>query len=140
MFTDFTPSQRLTDLSILVVEDNSISRQLIAGLLKSLDFTNITVAADGDEAMRLVEAAGRAPDVILCDWQMPGLDGLSLLSIINAEFPDAIFIMVTATDTVEAAMLAKAHGAHGYVLKPVTKAKLQNAIESAASRKRTLDP
>lgn len=140
MFTDFTPTQRLIDLSILVVEDNSISRQLIAGLLKSLDFNNVTVAADGDEAIRLIESAGRAPDVILCDWQMPGVDGLSLLSIINAEFPDAVFVMVTATDTIEAAMLAKAHGAHGYLLKPVTKAKLQNVIEAAVSRKQALDP
>jgi CheY-like chemotaxis protein len=48
--------------------------------------------------------------------------------------------MVTATNSLEAAMLAKAHGVDGYMLKPVTKAKLQKVIEDTVNRVRALHP
>ena len=76
MFPDFTPSRSLTDFSILLVEDNVPSRQLIAGLLSSIGFGNITVADGGETACTLLAESGCAPDIILCDWQMPVVDGL----------------------------------------------------------------
>jgi CheY-like chemotaxis protein len=140
MVPDFTPAVSLTDLSILVVEDNSVSRQLIARLLNSLSYGNVTTTASGDEALEVMENSGRAPDLILCDWQMPGIDGLTLLTIVRGMWKDAVFVMVTATDSMEAAMMAKAHGADGYLLKPVNRANLQEAIEGAVRRARHIHP
>ncbi|KIM00612.1 Chemotaxis regulator - transmits chemoreceptor signals to flagelllar motor components CheY [Paramagnetospirillum magnetotacticum MS-1] len=138
MFPDFTPSRNLTDFSVLLVEDNGPSRLLIAGLLKSLGFSNITVADGGEAAVELLAASGCAPDIILCDWQMPVVDGLDLLSIVREGFKESIFIMVTATNSIEAAMLAKAHGVDGYLLKPVTKTNLHKAISETVNRVRSL--
>jgi two-component system chemotaxis response regulator CheY len=138
VFPDFTPSRNLTDFSILVVEDNGPSRQLMAGLLRGLGFGNVSVADGGEEAITLLTESGCAPDIILCDWQMPVVDGLDLLSIVREGFESSIFIMVTATNSLEAAMLAKAHGVDGYMLKPVTKAKLQKVIEDTVNRVRPL--
>lgn len=134
MFPDFTPSRSLTDLSVLLVEDNPTSRMLILRLLNSLGYDNVTVANDGEEALSFLDSAGGAPDLILCDWQMPGIDGLTVLGVVRALFKDAIFIMVTATNSIEAAMLAKAHGADGYLLKPVTRENLAQTIEGAVRR------
>jgi two-component system chemotaxis response regulator CheY len=139
MFPDFTPSRRLTDFSILLVEDNGPSRQLIAALLKAMGYGNVTVADGGEEAITLLTESGCAPDIILCDWQMPVVNGLDLLSIVREGFSDCIFIMVTATNSLEAAMLAKAHGVDGYLLKPVTKANLQKVIEDSVNRAKPLN-
>lgn len=138
MFPDFTPSRSLIDFSILLVEDNAPSRQLIAGLLRSMGFGNVTVADGGEAASTLLVESGCAPDIILCDWQMPGVDGLDLLSIVREGFKESIFIMVTATNSLEAAMLAKAHGVDGYLLKPVNKTNLQKVISDTVNRVRPL--
>ena len=138
MLPDLTPSRSLTDFSILLVEDNGPSRQLITGLLKAMGFGNITVADGGEAASVLLTESGCAPDIILCDWQMPVVDGLDLLSIVREGFADTIFIMVTATNSLEAAMLAKAHGADGYLLKPVNKANLHKVISDTVNRVRPL--
>lgn len=136
MFPDFTPTRSLTDFSVLVVEDNDTSRLLVAGLLRAIGFLNVTMAEGGEEAVKLLTEAGGAPDIILCDWQMPLINGLDLLSIVREGFKDTIFIMVTATNTVEAAMLAKAYGVDGYLLKPVHKANLQKVLEDTVNRVR----
>ena len=68
------------------------------------------------------------PDIILCDWSMPNMDGLQFLAEVRKKADPAVFIMVTATDTIEAAMLAKAHGVDAYLTKPVTRIKLEKVI------------
>lgn len=137
MLPDFTPTRRLKDFPILLVEDNAPSRQLIVGLLRALGFSNVTVTSDGEQALTVLFEAGCSPDLILCDWHMPGLDGLELLKIVRDTHREAIFIMVTATDSIEAAMLAKAHGADGYLLKPVSKATLEKVIRETVDRVRS---
>jgi len=122
------------DLSFLVVEDNAISRQLVEFLLKSLGYKNILCAEDGVDALKKTEEAGRLPDVVMCDWVMPVMDGLDFLNAVRTKGFSGIFIMVTAVSSIEAAHLAKTHGADGYLLKPVTKSGLRKAIEDATSR------
>jgi len=118
----------LVEFSILVVEDDEITRRIILRLLKELRFHRVSIAKDGAIALALLNEGRIRPDIILCDWLMPNMDGLQFLHVVRKAAYHAKFIMVTATDTIEAAMLAKAHGADGYLIKPVTKNKLEESI------------
>jgi len=128
-----TPSA-IRDLSILVIEDNAISRQLVEFLLKALGCSSVTCAEDGDEALKIMSGGGKPPDVFLCDGQMPNMSGLEFLTAIRAKGYDGTFIMVTAVNSLEAAALAKTHGADGYLIKPVTKDGLLKTIEATRAR------
>ena len=126
--------QQLGDFTILVVDDGEITRRMIVGLVKALGFIRVLSAEDGAEALKMLAAYHHQVDIILCDWLMPNVDGLEFLSEIRKQAGHPKFIMVTSVDSLESAMLAKAHGADGYLLKPVTKASLQKVISDALGR------
>jgi two-component system chemotaxis response regulator CheY len=68
-------------MKILVVEDEKIPRQSIVGMLKALGFEDILEAADGLEALTIIQK--QHPHIILSDIEMPNLDGIALLERIR---------------------------------------------------------
>ena len=130
---DSFPTQ-LLDSTILVVDDGEITRRMMVGLLRAIGFHDVIAAEDGAVALEWLEDEQNRPDIILCDWLMPNVDGLEVLTRIRKTAGHPKFIMVTAVDNIEAAMLARAHGADGYLIKPVTKASLQKVINDTISR------
>ncbi|HIJ62201.1 MAG TPA: response regulator [Rhodospirillaceae bacterium] len=130
---DSFPTQ-LLDFTILVVDDGEITRRMMVGLLRAIGFQDVIAAEDGAVALDLLADEQIRPDIILCDWLMPNVDGLEVLTRIRKTAGHPKFIMVTAVDNIEAAMLARAHGADGYLIKPVTKASLQKVIDDTLGR------
>jgi two-component system, LytTR family, response regulator AlgR len=115
-------------LRVLIVDDESPARERLRSLLSEItDVEVIGEAANGHEALR--ESHDRAPDVVLLDVRMPGMDGLEAARHLNVlEEPPAV-IFTTAFDqyAVEA---FQAH-AVGYLLKPVHKEQLAAALTRA---------
>ena len=100
---------------ILLVDDHPLTRSALAGLLRQHGFDVVGEASDGEEA---IEAAARlAPDLILLDLSMPGLDGLSALPRLRAAAPDCEVVVLTASGTEENLLGAIRGGAAGYLLK-----------------------
>ncbi|MEA2199595.1 MAG: hypothetical protein QOI89_191 [Solirubrobacteraceae bacterium] len=100
---------------ILLVDDHPLTRSALAGLLTQHGFDVVGEASDGEEA---IEAATRlAPDLILLDLSMPGLDGLSALPRLRAAAPDCEVVVLTASGTEENLLGAIRGGAAGYLLK-----------------------
>jgi DNA-binding NarL/FixJ family response regulator len=100
---------------ILLVDDHPLTRSALAGLLTQHGFDVVGEASDGEEA---IEAAARlAPDLILLDLSMPGLDGLSALPRLRAAAPDCEVVVLTASGTEENLLGAIRGGAAGYLLK-----------------------
>jgi len=79
---------------ILVVEDDDTMRDFIVEILGSVGFTNLTTALDGIEAWREFEQ-GAQFDLVICDWIMPGMDGLEVLKNIRDSRAAIPFILVT---------------------------------------------
>ena len=79
---------------ILVVEDDDTMRGFIVEILGSVGFTNLTTALDGIEAWRKFEQ-GEQFDLVICDWIMPGMDGLEFLKNIRDSRAAIPFILVT---------------------------------------------
>ena len=86
---------------ILAVEDDDTMRDFIVEILGSVGFTNLTAALDGIEEWRKFEQ-GEQFDLVICDWIMPGLDGLEVLKKIRDSRAAIPFILVTVRDSEDA--------------------------------------
>jgi len=114
---------------ILIVDDELPARERLRSLLSEIDGAEVVgEATTGEEALR--QTAEQAPDVVLLDVRMPGMDGLEAARHLNVlEEPPAI-IFTTAYD--EYAVNAFEAQAVGYLLKPIRKEKLAVALTQAS--------
>jgi two-component system chemotaxis response regulator CheY len=104
----------------LVVDDSRAMRSILTRLLNGLGF-DVAQAGDGSEALSVLES-GTRPDVILVDWNMPVMDGLTFIKEVRAreELRDISLMMVTTESEQGQIVRALAAGAHEYVIKPFT--------------------
>ncbi len=109
----------------LVVDDSRAMRKIIAGALRKLGYETVE-AGDGAEALQVLQA-GPLPDLATIDWNMPVMDGLTLVTQVraNREFRSMTMMMVTTEAEHGQIVRALAAGAHEYLIKPFT----QDALE-----------
>jgi DNA-binding NtrC family response regulator len=101
---------------VLIVDDEEV----IASTLKEfLQGEGFEVATARDLASALAQVEALEPEIVLCDVQLPGADGLTVLNRVLQIRPETLFIMITAYATVENAVAAFQRGAHDYLMKPV---------------------
>ena len=101
---------------ILVVDDEANARGALRTILSEEGY-EITEAADGEQALALIHEV--SPALVLADVRMPKMDGITLLERARAESPDALFLMMTAFGSIEAAVRAMKAGAENYLVKPL---------------------
>jgi DNA-binding NarL/FixJ family response regulator len=126
-------------IRILAVDDHSIFRQGIVGLLAGeADMQLVAEASNGREAIRQFRA--HRPDVTLMDLQMPEMNGLDAVIAIRGEFPEAkIIVLTTYTGDVQVLRTLKA-GARGYLLKNLLHRELLETIRAVHAGKKALSP
>jgi two-component system chemotaxis response regulator CheY len=112
------------NIRILIVDDFSTMRRIVKNLLNDLGFHNTTEADDGTTA--LVELNKASFDLVITDWNMPGMPGIDLLRAIRANpaLASIPVLMVTAEAKREQIIEAAQAGVYGYVIKPFTAATL----------------
>lgn len=115
-------------IKFLVVDDFSTMRRIVRNLLKELGFTNVDEAEDGAVAWQKIQ--GTAFDFIITDWNMPNMDGLTLLQTIrgDAAHKSLPVLMITAEAKKENIIAAAQAGASGYIVKPFTAATLNEKL------------
>jgi len=106
--------------NILVIEDDPFTRKLIASALGA-DFS-IDFATDGAEGIK--KYVRNAPDILLLDIGLPDMNGHEVMERIKKLDTDAQIIMLTARKEAHEILYSLHNGAHGYVSKPFSKAKL----------------
>jgi two-component system, chemotaxis family, chemotaxis protein CheY len=120
-----TPS----DLKFLVVDDFSTMRRIVRGLLKEMGCNNTDEAEDGAVALNMLKQ--QRYDFVVSDINMPNMNGFDLLKAIKAD--DNLrylpVLMVTAEARKEDIVLAAQSGAAGYIVKPFTKATLEEKVQ-----------
>jgi len=116
------------NIHILVVDDFPTMRRIVRNLLKDLGFENVDEAEDGVQALDRLR--GAKFDLVVSDWNMPNMDGLTLLQSIRADAALASLpvLMVTAEAKKENIIAAAQAGANGYVVKPFTAATLEEKL------------
>lgn len=118
---------------VLVVDDSATMRKIIVKGLRDAGFDacDVTEAADGESALGALR--GAEFDLVLCDINMPGMDGLALLRSAREDLtisPQLPIVMVTTEGGLEKVEEALASGATDYLRKPFSSEQLQKKIAS----------
>lgn len=118
------------DLQILVVEDSSFMMKMFTRNLQEIGIKNIMTASNGKEATQVVKE--NKIDLIISDWNMPIMDGLSFLKYIrlNQKTEKIPFIMATAQGDLGKRQVAVKAGANGHIAKPFNAAQLKEIMET----------
>ena len=116
-------------MKFLVVDDFSTMRRIVRNLLKELGFTNVDEAEDGLIALQKLNTLPF--DFVVTDWNMPNMDGLTLLQSVRADpaLKQLPVLMITAEAKKENIIAAAQAGASGYIVKPFTAATLSEKLE-----------
>ncbi|MFD0885625.1 response regulator transcription factor [Streptosporangium algeriense] len=123
---------------VLVVDDQELVREGIASLLGiQPGLTVVGTAGDGQEAVR--RALESAPDVVLMDVRMPGVDGVEAVAVLRHRMPRCRVVMLTTFDDEEYVVRALAAGAAGYLLKDLPAGDLAGAVRLAGAGVTQLD-
>jgi two-component system, chemotaxis family, chemotaxis protein CheY len=128
------PSQLIKDVDCmnkaLVVDDSRTIRTIIRKILIELGY-EVREAANGVEALNVLESEKGTVRLILADWNMPEMNGFDLLKEIrqNAAFQSVKVLMVTTETEMDQMASALAAGANEYVMKPFTKDILVEKLE-----------
>jgi len=101
---------------LLIVDDEPIIRESLSEFLAQEGFT-VMVSGSAEDA--LVLAQKTRFDLVLCDVQLPGIDGIEMLDRLLKISPETFVILITAYGTVESAVAAFQRGAHDYLMKPI---------------------
>jgi len=118
-----------TDMKFLIVDDFSTMRRIVRGLLKEIGYVNADEAEDGSVALSMLKSAKY--DFVVSDINMPVMNGFELLSAVKADdnLKHLPVLMVTAEARKEDIVRAAKDGAAGYIVKPFTKATLEEKVQ-----------
>lgn len=117
-------------------------RRVISSLLKELvQNVRISEAADGRSALQMIKAAeidGVPIDFVITDWNMPHMDGITLLRTIRetSSMQNLPVLLVTAQATKEMILTAAYAGANGYIVKPFNTQTLKTKLEQIMAKHR----
>jgi two-component system chemotaxis response regulator CheY len=118
-----------TDMKFLIVDDFSTMRRIVRGLLKEIGYNNAEEAEDGAVALNMLKNAKF--DFVVSDINMPNMNGFDLLGAIKKDesLKHLPVLMVTAEARKEDIVRAAQDGAAGYIVKPFTKATLEEKVQ-----------
>ncbi|MGA1861746.1 response regulator [Deferribacter thermophilus] len=113
---------------IITVDDSSTMRRIIKNTLMKIGFNNILEASNGVEALDVI--AKNKVDLIITDWNMPEMDGLTFVKSIrsNPEFNEIPILMVTTEAAKEDILMALKSGVNNYIVKPFTPDTLKEKV------------
>ena len=118
----------LESLNVLVVDDDEAMRMLVCRMLKRMRIGSVLEAAGGQQALDTLATGGDAVNIVICDWNMPGMSGMDLFKQVHATRPKLPFLMLTGRADLDSVVAAKKAGVHGYIVKPISPAELKTKI------------
>jgi two-component system NarL family response regulator len=121
-----TPDPRI---KVVVADDHTLMREGVAAVIaRQTDMVVIGQAADGEEALALVEK--EKPDVVLLDLRMPKLDGVAVTARLRQKFPDLAIVILSTYDTDDDIVRALRAGARAYLLKDTPPEELAECVRT----------
>ncbi len=119
--------------SVLVVDDDEDSRELLAVILESRGFT-VSTACSGEACLQALEGSRSEPVIVLTDVEMPGMTGLELCVALRDRFPAIVAIVMSGRATAKVEMQAKEFGAFTFLPKPANIKTLDRVLREVAKR------
>jgi two-component system, chemotaxis family, chemotaxis protein CheY len=129
---------RFAASKVLVVDDEPYMRKVVRAMLMSIGVRNVYEAGDGPAGLELIRTI--APDVVILDWEMPGVDGPAFLRMVRSPdtfpYPDVPIIMLTGHGERSRVIEAVKVGVNEFLLKPVSSKALQDRLVSVLTNPR----
>jgi two-component system chemotaxis response regulator CheY len=119
-------------MKILLVDDSKTMRNIQKSVLSQLGYTEIEEACDGQDALSKVNAF--APNLLLVDWNMPNMDGLTFVKHFRQQNKTTPIIMVTTESEKSRVIEAIKAGVNNYVVKPFTPDVLSQRINETIGK------
>ena len=130
MIENKTFAALLASTKILLVDDEHYMRKVVRTMLTSIGIRTVYEAADGPAGLELIRSV--APDVVIVDWEMPGLDGAGFTRMVRSPntfpLPDIPIIMLTGHGERARVIEAMQCGVNEFLLKPVSSKALQDRL------------
>jgi two-component system, chemotaxis family, chemotaxis protein CheY len=131
---------RFVATKVLVVDDEHYMRKVVRTLLMSVGVRTIYEAPDGPAGLEFIRSM--APDVVILDWEMPGLDGAGFVRMVRSPdtfpYPDIPIIMLTGHAERRRVIEAVQIGVNEFLLKPVSSKALRDRLISVLAKPRPL--
>jgi CheY-like chemotaxis protein len=133
-------AHRFAATKVLVVDDEHYMRKVVRTLLMSVGVRTVYEAPDGPSGLEFIRSM--APDVVILDWEMPGLDGAGFVRMVRSPdtfpFADIPIIMLTGHGERRRVVEAVSIGVNEFLLKPVSSKALQDRLISVLTKPRPL--
>ncbi|MDZ4661530.1 MAG: response regulator [Pseudomonadota bacterium] len=127
------------NIKVLVVDDMETMRAMLNNYLTDMGFKKIVMANDGVNAIENLKTAdktGNPFQLIICDWDMPNMNGIEFLKICQGDekFKNIPVIFVTVEGNQKNILEAITHGVADYIVKPYTQSLLQSKLQRVLNR------
>jgi len=119
-------------VKILLVDDSRTIRNIQKNVLKQLDINNVLEAEDGVQALAIFQE--QVPDLLLVDWNMPNMDGITLVRKIREINKTVPMIMCTTEAEKSRVLEAVKAGVNNYIVKPFTVESLREKISQTMTK------
>lgn len=128
------------NITILVVDDYALTRDMVKSILRQIGFTNVIGAEDGRFALDIL--SDTKVDLVICDWNMPHMSGLEVLQEIRSKpvHQSLPFLMLTAEAYRENVVEAMKAGVSDYIVKPFTAQTLSDKLAAVLIKTHPADP
>lgn len=127
-------SEKISLLKVLIVDDQPDIRMLIASVISELGVPFILEASNGHEALQYMSVDSSLINMIICDWNMPVMNGFDLLKEVRAIKPEIPFVMLTSRNDEGSVLGAINLGVSAYVSKPFKPEQLEKKLRVLLTR------
>lgn len=131
---------RFSACKVLVVDDEHYMRKVVRTLLMSVGVRTVYEAADGPAGLEMIRNV--SPDMVILDWEMPGLDGAGFVRMVRSPqtfpLPDIPIIMLTGHGERSRVIEAVEIGVNEFLLKPVSSKALRDRMVAVLAKPRPL--
>lgn len=115
-------------MKVLIVDDSKAMRMVVMRTLRQAGFASAEIAEAGNGAEALTAIRAETPDLVLCDWNMPEMNGIDLLATLKSEGRKVRFGFVTSEGGESMRERARQEGAMFFIVKPFTPETFQKAL------------
>lgn len=133
-------ADKLAALKVLIVDDEPYMRKVVRTLLMSVGVRHLFEAADGVAGLDAIRTLG--PDLVIVDWEMPGLDGCGFTRMVRSPhsfpYPDVPIIMLTGHGERSRVVEALKMGINEFLLKPVSSKALLDRVRAVVMNPRPM--
>jgi two-component system chemotaxis response regulator CheY len=123
------------ETNFLVVDDMEPLRRVVRSMLRELGYDRVFEAPAASQAVQILEkgaSVGHEIEIILCDWQMPGMTGLEFLEFVRTteQYARLPFVMITAEGQRDQIISAIQAGVSSYLVKPISLGQLEDKLKA----------